>query len=116
MPNRSCHLPERAPARPPAAATSVPRRLPETDPTEVADRHRSTALCVRRAPGIGSSNRDCPRPGKAWLFASNLSCVGFHLRPHARSTHVSLLPPPCEELPPKDPRRSATLVNPPGTS
>src|SRR5580698_1288646 len=35
--------------------------------------------------------------------------------PHARSTHVSLLPPPCEEFTTSDPRRNATRVKPPGT-
>ena len=35
---------------------------------------------------------------------------------HARSTQVSLLPPPCEELTTSEPRRSATRVSPPGTS
>ena len=31
------------------------------------------------------------------------------------STHVSLLPPPCDELTTNDPFRNATRVNPPGT-
>ena len=30
-------------------------------------------------------------------------------------THVSLLPPPCDELTTSDPRRRATRVSPPGT-
>jgi hypothetical protein len=33
---------------------------------------------------------------------------------HARSTQVSLLPPPCEEFTTSDPRRSATRVKPSG--
>ena len=33
----------------------------------------------------------------------------------ARSTQVSLLPPPCDEFTTSDPLRSATRVNPPGT-
>src|SRR5437868_5293435 len=35
---------------------------------------------------------------------------------HARSTHVSLLPPPCDEFTTSEPLRNATLVRPPGTS
>ena len=31
------------------------------------------------------------------------------------NTHVSLLPPPCDELTTKEPSVNATLVNPPGT-
>src|SRR5208283_3669489 len=31
------------------------------------------------------------------------------------STHVSLVPPPCEELTTNEPSRSATRVSPPGT-
>ena len=32
-----------------------------------------------------------------------------------RSTQVSLLPPPCDELTTSEPLRSATRVSPPGT-
>src|SRR5947209_4667440 len=34
----------------------------------------------------------------------------------ASATHVSLVPPPCEELTTSEPRLSATRVRPPGTS
>ena len=33
----------------------------------------------------------------------------------SRSTQVSLLPPPCDELTTSEPARSATRVRPPGT-
>ena len=35
---------------------------------------------------------------------------------HWLSTHVSLLPPPCDEFTTSDPRVNATRVSPPGTT
>ena len=53
--------------------------------------------------------------GDAGEHRSRFHDVILTQRSHARSTHVSLLPPPCEELTTSDPRRRATRVRPPGT-
>ena len=58
--------------------------------------------------------------GALEIAAQPVQVVG-HAREHLlatsthSSTHVSLLPPPCEELTTSDPRRRATRVRPPGT-
>ena len=44
-----------------------------------------------------------------------LPLIPFKHPLHWLKTHVSLLPPPCEEFTTSDPSFSATRVNPPGT-
>ena len=91
-------------------------RLPETDRGAAEDRRRSGARCARRARGSGSSSTGCRRLGRASGFRGWHSSEIVIVDHHARSTQVSLLPPPCEEFTTSDPRRSATRVRPPGTS
>ncbi len=86
------------------------------------DAHALPRLRLRRAVG---SERDadleqpCGVLGALEIATQPVEVVG-DARQHLAtlihsSTHVSLLPPPCDELTTSDPRRSATRVSPPGT-
>ena len=69
--------------------------------------HLSASWCPARDGDLSwsaSRNRPATRPPG----------LGFARCSHA-STHVSLVPPPCDEFTTSEPSRSATRVSPPGT-
>ena len=88
-------------------------------------RRRALTICSHARAAIGDS-----ASSRAWKLTSRsrvdvlgplevarhpVERVGDPGEHQSRSTQVSLLPPPCEELTTSEPSRSATRVRPPGT-
>src|SRR3974390_351814 len=74
---------------------------------------------ITRGPAchaLGPSGRRLASRGPSSANFSRISSSTSSPIAPSRSTHVSLLPPPCDELTTSDPLRNATRVSPPGTS
>src|SRR5688500_19202624 len=113
--SRDSQHPAKAPCSPARAARgSLP--APYSVTSSKGDR-----LLARAWAGIGAGGpiEKIHRQGSL-VIAANHRWRGRRLiwtksgRFHPCSTHVSLLPPPCEEFTTSEPRFSATRVNPPG--